>query len=145
MKVIIMQGASGSGKSTYVKNNHLKALLCSADHFFIDDGEYKFDPELLGAAHKTCMYKFIQACQSEEQVIVVDNTNTTRVELAPYVSVATAFGAEGEIIRCEAPADVCASRSTHGVSAKACEAMVKRIQDPMPFWDVTLTKIWTGV
>ena len=145
MKVVIMQGASGSGKSTYIKDKHSDAVICSADHFFMEDGEYKFDPELLGAAHKACMYKFIQACQSGESVVVVDNTNTTRVEMAPYVSVAAAFGAEVEIVRCEASAEECADRNTHGVPAGACEAMVKRIQDPMPFWDVTLTKISTGV
>ena len=41
--VTILRGISGSGKSTYIKNNlDASSVVCSADHFFIDsDGATK--------------------------------------------------------------------------------------------------------
>lgn len=160
MKVIIMQGASGSGKSTYVSKIEGRTNVCSADHFFMVDGEYKFDPTKLGEAHASCMRDFLFALETAVQyqnaaldcgdddygidAVIVDNTNTTQVEMAPYVAVAAAYGFPVEIVRCVAPAAVCAKRNTHGVPVGACEAMIKRMQDPAPFWDVTITKLATA-
>jgi tRNA uridine 5-carbamoylmethylation protein Kti12 len=154
MRVIIMQGASGSGKSTHVqelmiqifRDTGITARVCSADHFFMDGSEYKFDPTKLGEAHASCMRKFTQELVAEDnsKVLIVDNTNTSKVEMAPYVAVAAAYGATVEIVRCVAPADVCASRNAHGVPAKACKAMVDRLEKPAKFWDVKFSEVQTN-
>ena len=47
-KVIIMRGPSGSGKSTYIQKHFPDAYVCSADHFFIKNGEYVFEPAKIG-------------------------------------------------------------------------------------------------
>jgi predicted kinase len=144
MKVIIMQGASGSGKSTYIKKNIPNSLICSADHYFIEDGVYRFNPSKLGEAHRNCLKNFINALiDGIADTLVVDNTNTTQVEMAPYVAVAGVYGATVEVIRCEAPVTICASRNTHGVPASACQSMFDRLQKPARFWNVTFTKVST--
>ena len=47
-EVIVMQGVSGSGKSTYIKNNLPNATVVSADHFFVNavTGVYEFNSPL---------------------------------------------------------------------------------------------------
>ena len=44
-QLIIMQGASGSGKSTFVSDRkHLNDIVLSTDNYFVDDdGTYRFD------------------------------------------------------------------------------------------------------
>jgi len=53
LEVFIIQGVSGSGKSTYIKNHFPNATVVSADRFFINSitGAYEFKGELLAEAH----------------------------------------------------------------------------------------------
>lgn len=153
MKCYVLQGVSGSGKSTYAKKLVAElmrgnrpeyvaesgAIILSTDDFFLDKGgEYRFDGSKLGIAHAGNMRKFIDACRNEFEVVICDNTNTSIAELAPYVAVADAFGYEVEIhfVKCD-PA-VAAARNTHGVPVHAVEAMARRIEnsarDIPPWW-----------
>ena len=50
--LVIMRAQSGSGKSTYVKNNFPTAFVCSADYYHIDEsGAYKWSADNAGRAH----------------------------------------------------------------------------------------------
>lgn len=53
MKIYFLRGVSGSGKSTEAMRlaNNNKDVICSADDYFMKDGEYIFNPSLLAAAH----------------------------------------------------------------------------------------------
>lgn len=111
-KVIVLSGVSGSGKSTYAKglandsayatNGHV--LIVSADDHFMKDGQYSFDPSKLSEAHGECFRRFLFALDRAgrdgpggSDTVVVDNTNTTSEEIAPYMLAAQAFGWEAEI------------------------------------------------
>lgn len=145
MRVIIMQGVPGSGKSQYISKNLSHAKVFSADHYFMVSGEYKFDPLKLGEAHKLCLFKFVQELvkQQDDSVLVVDNTNTQLWEMAPYVQVAAAFGADVEVIRCVVSPDIAAARNTHGVPEKGVRAMHSRLEKPLPFWPCTYREVQT--
>jgi len=144
--VIILQGVPGSGKSHYanefVARTQAKSVVCSADDYFYQLGggtKYAFDARQLGAAHGACFRKFIAAVQAEVEVVVVDNTNTTATEIAPYVLGGEAHGYTVEIIRVVCDPAVAAARNTHGVPERAVRAMADRIascQTP-PWWKVT--------
>lgn len=148
MRVIIMSGISGAGKDTYIKGVHPTAQVVSADHFFMVGGEYRFDPTKLGYAHASCMRDFITKCQktNDAQVmlgrhsghIIVNNTNTTTEEIAPYYSVAKAFGAEVTLLTLHCDPEIAAKRNVHGVPLQAIRAMAQRIADRRipPFWDI---------
>lgn len=136
--VTIMRGISGSGKSTYIKKNFdSSAVICSADHFFIDSsGDYKFDPSKLGAAHSKCKQKFKDALESGVTAIVVDNTNTMLKEMKLYVELALFFNYKVNIVRLEAPVDVCAKRNAHGVPSEVVQRMSDRMQDIPVWWNI---------
>lgn len=92
-EVIVLQGASGAGKSTYAARLVKDAIaadktftIVSADDFFITPTrQYLFDPSRLSEAHGTCFARFLQALTQRIDVVIVDNTNTTAVEIAPYM------------------------------------------------------------
>ena len=131
--MIILRGISGSGKSTYARENYPEEVICSADDFFTVDGEYCFNPSMLSEAHTQCFRTAIFGLQSRLD-IVVDNTNTSIWEIAPYVLLAQAFGAEIEIIRVDCDPAVAAARNTHGVPSGAVFAMAARMEPLLPFW-----------
>ena len=129
-RVTIMIGCPGSGKSTWIKNNESPdAVVVSADHWFIQaNGEYVFDPNQLGAAHADCMRRFREALANPDvEAIVVDNTNTSRKAVKPYLDAATAAGAItiGMILQVD-PA-VAAARNVHGVPLETIERMAKEV------------------
>lgn len=129
--IFILQGVSGSGKSTTAGKLADAENICSADDFFMQDGKYHFDPSKLGAAHGACLRKFVSLLLLNAQKgrpIVVDNTNTTVGEIAPYYSLAEAYGYKPVIVTVECDPVVAAARNTHGVPLAACEGMAARIK-----------------
>ncbi len=151
-KVVVLSGVSGSGKSTYIRERLGDAYVVSADHYFMRTGVYEFDASKLGDAHAQCFRMFTIQVQegSTRGVIVVDNTNTTNVEIAPYMAGARAFGWDSEIITlmCETDAQVaaCSQRNSHGVQLPIVLQQHKRIQArliaPLPFgWMSTIVPV----
>lgn len=92
MYVIICRGLSGAGKSTRAKELQalytalgISTVICSADDYFMKDGVYVFDRNLLGKAHAACQDKFRKAVDNGINAVIVDNTNLTAKECRPYV------------------------------------------------------------
>ena len=145
--VTIMVGVPGAGKSRYAQS--IKgAFAVSADDYFVEagGGVYAFDPAKLGAAHGQCLRRYTAAAMRNERHIVVDNTNTTIVELAPYVSLALAYGYRVEIARVICDPAIAAARNLHGVPEAAIRAMHNRIEAMFacglpPFWPVTVRAV----
>jgi predicted kinase len=126
MKVTILRGIQGSGKSTYagrILNSEDRVACVSADHYFMHNGEYKFDPAKLPEAHATCLRQFISLCHNEvSRHIIVDNTNATVAEIAPYYAIAQAYGYDVEIITLRGVAPIIAAqRNIHGVSLETVQ------------------------
>jgi len=150
-KVYILQGVPGSGKSTWI-GEHIPSLrhavfgkpqIVSADFYFMQRGVYRFDPSKLGAAHEACMDDFLSgvtAPAEERADIVVDNTNITALEMAPYYLAGRAKGFEVVIVRFDVDVHVAAARNVHGVPLAAIERMAAAMADPPPFWTVTRMK-----
>lgn len=153
--VIIMRGLSGSGKSTMV-NKIMDALLplgwdsfrVSADDFFMEGGEYKFDPSKLSQAHAMCMSGFLVCLEAGKRqvtkkisngvVVFVDNTNTTVAEYTPYTLVAESQGYKPLLLEVATGIEVCKRENVHGVPDAGIEAQNKRFEMSRP-WDNTRT------
>ena len=146
LKVIIMQGVSGAGKSTYIKRNFPMAKIVSADNYFINSetGNYEFNGGLLGEAHAMCLRSFVEVVLSwnnevtEDGFIVVDNTNCTIAEIAPYAQIALAYGHLLKIIHLDVDPKMAAARNQHGVEEQQVFIMAEKIANSIkefpPYW-----------
>lgn len=122
-ELVILRAPSGFGKSTYAKKNFPKYICCEADMFFMMDGEYKFDRNKLGQAHKLCQDRTKVHLMLGDNV-VVSNTSTTAKEVNDYIRIANECKVPYRIIRL-----IKEFGNVHNVPQTVVEAMKARMQD----------------
>jgi len=96
----VMRGVPGSGKSHEAKKLAPPEQIFSADDFFgTTREEYiaAWKQDKLGAAHSQCQQKVRMAMQCRLMPLVVDNTNTLRCDVFPYLEMALRYGYRPEI------------------------------------------------
>jgi predicted kinase len=123
-----MRGLPGSGKSTFIHDKYPNAVICSADHYFLNDfGDYLFDSTKLGAAHAQCM-KHFQDCLNVDDfnTLVIDNTNLTWREAGRYIESGLASGHDVELVNLLCDVGIAANRNIHGVPRASIEKMARR-------------------
>lgn len=141
--VLILRGLPGSGKSCLAQMKDaeaqaegLSSQIVSADHFFTAvDGTYTFDRTKIGLAHGECFRRFIDALRLGVNVVIVDNTNSHPLEVAPYMLGATAHGYTPRLLRLNCSIDTAVLRNIHGCPQPAIEYMADNLREPLPpFW-----------
>lgn len=139
MKIILLRGLPGCGKSTYASKMQSISKI-SADDFFMKDGVYQFDPTQIGNAHATCFRRCLTLAQNTKDDIVIDNTNINSYEIAPYIQTANAFNLDHEIITLWCDPFAAFSRNKHGVQITVIMQMYfSMLTNPLPaFWKHTI-------
>ncbi len=148
-KIVIFRAVSGAGKSTaalalQAKLNAANKLcpIVSADYTFLQDGVYKFEASRLGEAHGACFRDAITLVRSwhnnelDNRTLIIDNTNISVAEIAPYVALAQAYGCDHEIITILVDPATAALRNVHGVPFDRVMAMHDAMLSTtlMPWW-----------
>jgi tRNA uridine 5-carbamoylmethylation protein Kti12 len=157
MSVIILRGISGAGKTTLAKK--LKddyeadvrsrfpdwgetSWVVSSDSFFeTPEGAYNFNREHLSEAHNACLRRFtnLVICKTNTtSLIIVDNTNLSLMEMAPYAALASALGHSVEVITVLCAPEVALQRNLHGVTPDITARQYSKLQavDNIPsFWN----------
>ncbi len=143
-RVFVMQGVPGSGKSTRAKKiaDAVEAcdktvVIVSADDFFVrlGGGTYAFDPSKISEAHKHCFRVFLRALAEDKDLVIVDNTNTSAIEIAPYMLAASSLGYDASIVRMRCAPDDAHARNTHGVpEAKVWDMNRQMMLEKLPPW-----------
>jgi adenylate kinase family enzyme len=93
--LIIIRGASGSGKSTFAKKIlalHPDGKQFETDDLFIKDGEYKFDFTKLREYHAENFKRVSEAMKEGVSPIVLSNTSIKKWEMQTYIDAAKATG-----------------------------------------------------
>ncbi len=136
--IYILRGLPGAGKTRFTKTMP-DVDIFSADDYHTFGGIYKFDPKRAGYAHNECFKAYLaRAIQGKVgRDIIVDNTNTTLMELSPYVRVAEATARDYKIMYflCDVPTSI--ERNIHGVPANTILTMSKNLLTEIvpPFWN----------
>lgn len=97
MKLFLVRGLPGSGKTTFAKEDLPYCNLFEADQFFIKQTmswhvteEYNWSPEFLHEAHTLCRMNTIKSLYHGNDTVVA-NTFTTLKELQPYIDLKERF------------------------------------------------------
>jgi len=121
-ELILLRGLPGSGKSTLAKlicNQHVEA-----DMFFMEDGEYKFDPTKLKRAHEWCQNR-VRVWMMSGYNVVVSNTFTQEWEMEAYYRLAEQYGYRVHSLVVE---NRHMGVNQHGVPADKLEQMKNRFE-----------------
>lgn len=118
-KLTIIRGLPGSGKSTLAHKLMSEAPYAhfEADMYFVKDGQYKFKPKLIKAAHEWTRLNTGLSLSLGRDVIV-SNTFIKKWELNPYLKMARILNCEVKIIECRGDYG-----SVHNVPYKVLERM----------------------
>ncbi|KAK8736144.1 hypothetical protein OTU49_004843 [Cherax quadricarinatus] len=139
--MLIMKGIPGSGKTFLAKKLsevYEGAVVCSADSFFIHNGEYEFDRDQLKDAHEFCQQRASHAAQENSHVIIIDNTNVRNWEMKFYLDIAKRHRYIPLVLEPQTPwaMDPCelALRNSHGISEKIIAQKVHTYQPVQPIY-----------
>ncbi len=131
MRIVLLCGLPGSGKSTYLAK--MGATGLSSDHLrelLIDDATHQ------GIHHRvfeSIRYLLRQRLMLQRPVTYIDATHLTPAERRPYVGMGSAYGADVEAIFFDTPLAVCKARNTaraRVVPDEAMETMAAKLVPP---------------
>jgi NEDD4-binding protein 2 len=134
----IMRGPSGSGKSTLARKLTKDGLILSTDDFWMQGNEYKFNPKLLGEAHKWNQERAEKYMSQGISPIIIDNTNLEPWEMKPYVAAAKKYNYEIIIkaLPIENTPEELAKRNVHNVPLHAIERMISKYDPNLSIEDI---------
>lgn len=139
--MVIMKGLQGSGKSficSKLKQMYSKAVVCSADFYFMKDGEYKFNADKLKLAHDECYQSAKQAAISGAPMIIIDNTNIQAWNYRNYVNLSKCHHYTPLIIEPQTPwakdPKQLAIKNTHGITQEQLEKRLVKYEPPLPLF-----------
>jgi predicted kinase len=130
-RIVLLVGLPGSGKSTWLAQNHLAAISSDEIRRIIAD-----DPTNQGIHARvfaTARYLLRQRLAIGREVTYIDATHLTRAERHPYIKIAGWYGCEIEALFFDVSKEECLRRNQareRVVPAEAIEAMALKLQVP---------------
>lgn len=122
MKVTVVRGCPGSGKSTFARK-HFQCCILENDQFQIIDGKYCWSAEGTKAAMSLCRRIAEEILRNGSDVCIC-NTFTKKRFVEGYRQLAEHYGAEFEVIRMTGE-----FKNTHNVPQFILDNMKKSFED----------------
>ena len=133
MRVVVLVGLPGSGKSTYLEQIGAGALSSDTIRRWLADDET--DQTIHDRVFQTMRYLLRQRLELGRPVTYIDATNLTMAERQPYIGIGRSHGCQMEAVYFDVPLAVCRERNARRqrvVPEDALEKMAARLAPPSP-------------
>jgi len=109
MRIVVLVGLPGSGKSTYLEQMGVRGLSSDGIRRLLADDET--DQTIHVRVFQTLRYLLEQRLAIGRPVTYIDATNLTREERGPYLEIGRAWGCDVEAVYFDVPLEVCLGRN----------------------------------
>src|SRR4051794_31685479 len=109
MRIVVLTGLPGSGKSTYLRQLGTSGLSSDAIRKLLMDDET--DQTIHERVFETLRYLLRQRLALRRPVTFIDATNLTPQERAPYIGIGKSYGCEVEAVLFDIPFEICRARN----------------------------------
>ena len=132
MRIVLLVGLPGSGKSTYLERvaAGIGGLSSDAVRRLLADDET--DQSIHVRVFQTLRYLLEQRLAIGRPVTYVDATNLTPEERRPYLEIGRAWGCEVEAVLFDVPLEVCLERNAARARRVPAEVMAKMAAKLVP-------------
>jgi predicted kinase len=130
MRIVVLVGLPGSGKSTYLERMGVRGLSSDGIRKLLADDET--DQTIHARVFQTLRYLLRQRLAIGRPVTYVDATNLTRDERLPYLHMGRVRACEVEAVFFDVPLEICLERNALRERVVPGEALLKMAAKLVP-------------
>lgn len=123
MRIVVLVGLPGSGKSTYLEQMGARALSSDSVRGLLADDET--DQTIHDRVFQTIRYLLRHRLALGRPVTYIDATNLTPEERRPYIGIGKSYGCEVEAVYFDVPLEVCGERNARRHRVVPDDALAK--------------------